>query len=739
MSRPGLTPHRLPHDRSTPTVVKAEPNAISLWAPEAPAEPTFNMAEYWRLLMKHRMLIAIIFVAALGVGAVATLLMTPIYTASTTFQIDRESAKVVEDSLDTGEALVAGEEFFQTQYGLLRSRSLAERVVNDLGLARTDAFLKEMGSPSADAPAASRRAAVLATVRENLGVEPIRGSRLVHVTFDSPSPALSAKVANAFADAFIKANLDRRFESSAYAREFLEERIAQTKAKLEQSERELVAYAAQQQIISLSEPGPQSAGTQSLAQSDLVALNASLAQATAARVAAEAKWRQAASRPLMGVPEVLASPTIQELSQTLAKLNAEYQQKLSRYQPEFPEMLQLKAQIDETTRQRNAAAADIRASIQSQYQAALNEENALRGRVNGLKGAVLDQRDRSVQYNILQRELDTTRTLYDGLLQRYKEIAVAGGVATNNISIVDRADVPVSPSKPNLLYNMALAAFLGLGLAVLAAFVAEALDESLLSPEDVEAKLGTPVLGAIPLLSRGTTPTTALADVRSAFSEAYYSLRTALQFSTADGAPDTLLVTSARQGEGKSTTAAAVAINLARVGARVLLVDADLRNPSLHRLLKTPNERGLSNVLSGSCSALEPVLATDLRNFSFMPCGPLPPNPAELLGGTRLGDFLQEARESFDIIVMDGPPVLGFADAPLLAAATNGTIFVVESKSTRRGPARHALRRLQVGRAKLIGAVLTKFNARAMAYGSYEYSYDYHYGLDQKPKQAART
>jgi capsular exopolysaccharide synthesis family protein len=550
---------------------------------------------------------------------------------------------------------------------------------------------------------------------------------------------LAARVANGVAENFIQSNLDRKFESSSYAREFLEERITQTKDRLESAERQLVAYAANQQIINVGEPSEGAAtggATESLTSNNLVALNSALARTRAERVAAEERWRSAGTSDLMTLPEVLQNPTVQRLTEQRALLDAEYQQKLSIYQPDYPEMVQLKARIDEADGQIRTIASNIRSSIQSQYQIAANQERSLQAQVNALKGDVLDLRDRSIQYNILQRELDTTRTLYEALLQRYKEVGVTGGVTANNISIVDLATPPREPSKPSLLLNMALAAMLGLGLGVLAALVLEALDETLATPDDVEKKLGVAVLGVTPFLEKGETPLEALADIRSGFSEAYYSLRTALQFSTPDGAPGTLLVTSARPAEGKSTTAYATALNLARVGKRVLLVDGDLRNPSMHRVVGVENERGMSNLLSGSADLAGVVRPTSQENLFFIPCGPLPPNPAELWGGDRLPQFLAETRNNFDHVIIDGPPVLGFADSPILAAAVSGVLFALESHGTRRGQARGALKRLQVGRAHLLGVVLTKFSTKSAAYnyGGYDYAYDYHYGAEPEAK-----
>lgn len=711
-------------------------------------QPAFDLAVYWRLALKYRLLILGCLISVLTIGAALTLLMTPIYTAKATLQIDREAARVFNaDDVTPRENMAQGEEFFQTQYGLLRSRSLAERVIESLGIASSDASLKAIGvepppaTGTAAEQAARRRAIALGTVQGNLVISPVRGSRLVAVGYDNPDPVVAARIANGFAENFIQANLDRKFESSKYAREFLEERIAQTKDRLEAAERQLVAYAANQQIINISEPGEGGAdagSTRSLTSNNLVALNGSLAEARAARVAAEEKWRSARSSDLMSIPEVLQNPTVQRLSEQRAVLNAEYQQKLSVYQPDYPEMIQLRAQIEEAEGQIQTIATNIRRSIQGQYEVAANEERSLQAQVTGLTGDVLDLRNRSVQYNILQRELDTTRTLYEGLLQRYKEVGVTGGVTANNISIVDAAKPPASPSKPNLLLNLALAALMGLGLGVIAALVLEVLDETIATPDDAENKLGIPVLGVVPLLEKGQTTTAAMANIRSGFSEAYYSLRTALQFSTPDGAPSSMLVTSARPAEGKSTTAYSIALNLARVGRRVLLVDGDLRNPSMHRVVGVDNERGVSNLLSGAAELATLTLKTGEPNLFFIPCGPLPPNPAELWGGDRVRRFIQEARADFDHVIIDGPPVLGFADAPLLAAAVGGVVFVVESRGTRRGQARGALRRLDVGQAHLLGMVLTKFNAKSTSYGSYDYAYDYNYGGEQEAGTAVR-
>ena len=698
-----------------------------------PADPAgrVTLAAFGRAVVKHIGLIALGLAIGLAIGAAATLLTRPIYTARTTLQIDREAVKVVNGE-DQTPVDNLGEEFFQTQYGLLKSRALAVRVAESLGLAADDHFVQAMtarhpGAVAKPQTAEEKRDRLIALLQSNEGVTPERGSRLVAVTFSSPDPALSARVANAFAENFIAAALDRRFESSSYARDFLEKRIAQVKAKLEVSERELVAYAASQQIIQLPNAGQPNAAEAgpSLAGANLESFNTALAAARTERIKAEQKWRQAQTVTGVGLTEILQSPTFQILSQEKAKQVAEYQDKLRIFKPDYPEMLQQKARIEETQRQLDMEAANVKSSLRAQYEAALSNEKALMSQVDGLKTAVLDLRGRSIRYTILQREVDTNRTLYDGLLQRYKEVGVAGGVASNNISVVDRAEPPTFPSRPRPFLNLALAALAGLLLGAAMAVVREALDQAIRTPADFEAGLELPLLGSIPALKKGMTPKQALTDNRSAMSEAYQSLRSALQFSTADGFPKTLLITSPWPRSGKTTTAFAIAQFVARLGFRVLLVDADLRNPSVQALVEADGGLGLSSLLTGGAVLKEAVQTTPYANLFAVTAGPHAPNPAELLAGPRLRALLDEAGAVFDMIVIDGPPIMGLADAPLIGSAVAGSLLVVEAGRTTRAQVRLALRRMGLGGANVLGGLLNKCK---VSHASYGYGYGYGYG-----------
>jgi succinoglycan biosynthesis transport protein ExoP len=706
-----------------------------------------RLLTYWRIVYTRRWLVLSIFIAAILIGVAVTLLATPLYSASATLEINREAPKIVnvQDAQPT-EVDTTDDEFFETQYALLKSRSLAERVANALNLADNQAFLTQFNggggsalmsliAPGAgarsNASRAVRQSSAVALVQEHLTITPVRGSRVVAVSYESPSPTIAAWIANAAAENFITATIDRRFQANAYAKTFLEQRLAEVKQKLEDSEKGLVDYAESERIINVAGPPAQDAtgGTgpgRSIETSDLVALDAELDAAKGERIAAQERWSHARSAAGLNDPEVLGNATITTLQNARAELAAKYAQDLGKFTPDYPTMIQTKAQIAELDKEISTQSETIKGSLKTAYDTALGREAALLAQVNGLKGTLLDQDKRSIQYNILQRDVDTNRTLYDGLLQRYKEIGVAGGIGTNNISVVDKANPPGSPFSPKPLHNIALAAAIGLALGLLAAFGLELMDESVRSPDDVETKMALPMLGSIPLLST-LAPLDALKDRRSIVSEAYYSARTALQFSTSDGTPRSLVVTSSRPGEGKTTTAMALALNFARLGLRVLLIDSDLRHPSLHRLLDRPIDRGLTLFLTNSVGLDDIIQTTDYKNLFLTTSGPVPPNPAELLAGPRFAALLAEAESKFDLVVMDSAPVMGLADAPLIASVAAGTVFVIEAGWTRTALAKIALGRLRAANARIIGCLLTKFNAKKAGYG-YGYGDSYGYG-----------
>ncbi|MCX7034403.1 MAG: polysaccharide biosynthesis tyrosine autokinase [Arenimonas sp.] len=735
----------------THALARAQSQAISLdvRSPDAAATgDEIDLLSYWRILVKRRWTVLGAAAIVVASALVATLLTTPVYRASVSMQIERDNVKVLDIGATQNENAY-DYEFYTTQYELLRSRALAQRVAADLGL--TDqAQLDRLVAPSTwgrvtsvfnradeeteptEQDLEALQARLTGVISGGLTVTPVRDTKLVLISFDSVDPAFAARAANAVADAFIATSLERRLGSSGYAKEYLEDRLSELKLKLEDSERKLVEFAQKEQIISSS------GSTGTLSEQNLESLNGAIGQARQDRIKAEARWRQAqASRGTVLLGEIGENSIITSLQERRATLMAEYQDKLRLYKPAYPLMQQLKGQIDEVEKQIADEVGNIKSAIQAEFLAAQEQEKLLAEQMASLRTEVLDLQGRSIQYNIFKREVDTNRELYDGLLQRYKEIGVAAGVTVNNISVVDRAE-GAGKFKPDLRRNLLMGLFAGLVLGVLLALVFEFLDDTLKSVDDVEKQLGLAVLGVIPKLKPPMTPAAALEDPRSAFSESYRSVRTALQFSTDTGVPRCLLVTSATPSEGKSTTALTLAKNFAQLGKKVLIIDSDLRNPSLHRALGVENGRGLSNYLAGAAKATEVIRATDIPHLMFMPTGPLPPNPAELLMGPRLLTLLSIAAEKFDQVIIDGPPVMGLADAPILSNVATGTLLIVEAGQTRVAVARDAVKRLVAARAHVVGTLLTKFSAKhagGHGYGGYNY---YSYGGADEAKKLTR-
>ena len=567
-------------------------------------------------------------------------------------------------------------------------------------------------------------------VLADLNVEPVRSSSIVALSYENSNAQLAQRIVNSIADTYIAINLERRYDASTYARNFLQDRLQQLKQKLEESEKDLVAYGEQANIDVVN-----SADKQTLVQSALSSASADLAKASTDRLRAELLWQQAQNTDGLNLPQILQDAAIQKLRSTRADLVGQYQDKLAAFKPAYPEMKQLQSQIDEVDRQIDAEVGLVKNSIKAAYDNAVATEKSLSDRVNELKSQVADFETRSIQYNILEREVDTNRQLYDGLLQRYKEIGVAGGVGINNISIVDRAEVPDVPYKPRLTVNLAIAFMFGLLAGVAGILVREHLGDTFESPEDVEASLGVPLLGIIPLVRDPAERLNSLQDPHSELAESYRSLCTSLQFSTASGMPKVLHVASPRASEGKSTAAAAIARNLAKLGNRVLLIDADLRRPSQHKHFKIANDVGISNCLTGVAFPPDVFKKTDVPGLTLMACGPLPPNPVELLSSHHMLSLLTVASEEYDAVIVDGPPVAGLADAPLLASMAAGTLLVVDASSTRRRIAISALQRLRFARGQVIGAVVNKVDLAQRAYGySYGYEYSDYYGPSPSEK-----
>jgi capsular exopolysaccharide synthesis family protein len=572
-------------------------------------------------------------------------------------------------------------------------------------------------------------------LRSNVRISPIRLSRLVDVSWTAPDPSFAARVANAWATAFIQANIERRFEETAYARNFLEQRLDQVRRRLEESERRLVGYASNQEIINIPvDTGGEGGATRerSLTAESLASLNSALAEATAQRIQAESRLANRGASI-----ESLSNATIAQLRQRRGELAADYARMLTQFQPDYPPAAALHEQIRQLDQSITQEEGRVRSSLSNAYQDSVQRERLLNGQVEVLKQDFLNQRRRSIQYNIFQRDVDTNRELYDGLLQRYKEIGVAGVVGGNNVSVVDQAKVPGAPAYPRPFLNLLIALVVGLGIGIGLALLREQMDETLTDPADLEKQVGLPLLGAIPNTG-AADPNTELKDPKSGVTEAYLSVQSSLAFSSDHGIPKSLMVTSTRPGEGKSTTARALAHSIARGGTRTVLVDADMRSPSVHGDLGLPNERGLSNYLAGTEEIDRLVQYPSSEPFAVLTAGPQPPNAAELLRGAKLDALVADLLGKFDQVIIDSPPVMGLADAQIIASRTEGTVFVLEAGGVKARIARRAIDRLRQGRARLLGTILTKFDARR-AHFAYGYDYGYGYGYGRRYGDAAES
>ena len=704
------------------------------------------LRQYLRIGLRWKWVIAGSIATAILLSLIITLLMTPLYTAISTIEIAREQDKIVKVEGVEQESNSANLEFYQTQYGLLQASSLARRVAKDLRLVDNQKFFDDFGvAPAGNASAsaagvlgakgrAAREQQAGEILLENVSISPVRGSSLVEIAFTGPDPALAARVSNAWTKHFIQTNLERRFESTSYARKFLEDRLASLQVRLEESERLLVGYAANQRIINIPVAGP--GGSQSertILADDLASLNSELSVATADRIKAQSRLGRTARNSGISA-EALNNSAITGLRQKRAEVAAEYAKLMSQFEVGYPPARAVESQLRELDRSIAREERRITDSLQSTYGQSQAREQALELRVNQLKDGLIDQRRRSIQYNVFQREVDTNRQLYEGLLQRYKEIGVAGGVGTNNVSVVDAAELPEKPSSPRLALNLLLALLAGAMIGIALALGLEQIDEAISDPAQVANTLNLPLLGTVPD-TEDVDPRVALADRKSPIVEAYLSVQTNLEFSTNHGVPRSFMVTSTRPAEGKSTTAFALAHSLARSKRKVVLIDGDMRSPSVHGLFGLVNGLGLSNYLAGSEDIGSLISKTDVANLDVIVAGPIPPNAAELLTGDRLSTLLEHLLRTYDHVVIDSPPVMGLADAPLIANKVEGAIYAVESHGIRSTLVKTAIGRLRSANARIFGAVLTKFDSKRAHYG-YGYEYGYGYGENDTVKPA---
>ena len=700
---------------------------------EAEPEPdSFNPLTLLLYVIRYRWLIAFLVAVGLVCGAVFTMMQTPRYRATAQLEVLVPSAKVFQDIEVVSEATDVRS--FLTAREKLKSRALAQRAVYELGLTEKEDFLfpKPDFSPanlfsrafgierSTDINEYSpehREAIAVGRVMGNLSVDLVTNTSLLKVSFSDQQPVYAQSVANQIAQSFIDQRVDQTSETSGLARQFIQEQVVQVKERLQQSEKALVDYAKEAGITVTGDEN-------SLISANMTAINAALAKAIEENLEYGRLVQQIEAGRGNGLEQVLASEGLATIRSRIAELSAEYQQKLSLFKPGFPEMKQLDSQIQELRKQADNGIAVITDSIRLKHEETQTKVADLRAKLAELEAEQAAYQDKNIQYTILKRDVESYRSQYESLIDKLNDIGVGADLKTQNAAVVDLAVLPGGPYSPSMSRNLALALALFAALGAALIYILELLNNTFSNPEQVEKELGVPVLGILPSVDEKEI-VNALADQRSGLSEAYRSLRTALQFSGADGMPRTLLVTSSEPSEGKSTTAFKLAQDFASLNTSVLLVDADMRKPNLHRMFGLDNTLGLSNLLTNTIRKEDfPKLlrTTKYPNVTIMTSGTIPPNPADLLSSSRMAAALGGLAKRYDLVIIDAPPIVGLSDAPILSRLADGSLLVVSANQVTRKSAVNALKRLRAAGANMLGTTLSKF---AVSRLDYNYAYRY--------------
>lgn len=717
---------------------------------------------YARILRKRLQTVFIVFVILFSVVLIVTLKQKRVYRAQALLEIQKENPDIPTIQ-ELYELDSVSDAYLRSQYTILASESLARRVIAELGLDTLREFnsprwwswgeKKNVLSPQVFAAGPIRAGAdrevyqrVLERFEDRLSINPINRSRLVAIQFDSLDADLAARVANSLAKNYVEQNLEARWSATQNAADWLSQQLSGVKAKLEKSEEQLQDYARRNNLVFLeSEKGPSwNAENEQIQQ-----LQEELTKAEAQRFEKEALYHIVEKGDYKALPGISENRLIQDLTERLAELKREYARLSTTFSADYPRVMEIQSQLDEITaaiqEQRKSAAS----TITNEYLAAVQREDLVRQGLREEQERMNDVASRAVQYNILKREVDTNRQLYEGLLQRLKEAGVSASLKASNIRIVDAAEPPTKPVKPRISLNLGVAAIFGLGLGIGVAFFQERLDDTLKGSGDVERLLGLAAVGLIPAVSqpngnshsvqRLLESTKALGrkengngrapvewhridtegPQQKVLIEAFRSLRTSLLLSTADRPPSTLLVSSTQPGEGKTTIATNLAITLAQVGQRVLLVDADLRSPSLHKLFRTQENLGLVSYLAGHQDWHAVVRPSGLPGLSLLFCGPIPPNPSELLSSRSMGALIRSAREQYDFVILDSAPMLALADSRILATQVSGVLLVVKDGTIPREQVKQTLSGIRSVGANVIGVALNRVDLDTRGYYSY--------------------
>jgi polysaccharide biosynthesis transport protein len=721
-----------------------------------------HLLDYWQVVLKRRWTVLACLFVVFATVAIGTLKKKPIYEAKVELEINPEEPQVLNfKEISQAAPTVDVDSYRETQYKVLQSRTLAERVVNDLRLYQLPEFYRNRGifglfqsnpkkipsrwDPGTPDPSIDAYRNAVSCFRNSVDVSPVRRSNLVDVTFDSYDPQLAALAANKLADDYIKQNLQVKWDETVQASEWLQGKLVELKGKLEKAEDNLQAYATRNGIVFISEK-------ENMVNARLEGLLTEYTKAQTERYSKESLYSLVESGKVQDLPGVLDNRLVQDLEEKLADSEKEYAQATTWVKPDYPRARQIQKQINSLQAKIEKEKRAVIQNISDNYHTAVQHESFLAKAVENQKKEVQDIANRSIQYNILKREVDTNKQLYEGLLQRMKEAQVSAGLKASNIRIVDSAEVPKYPAKPRVFLNLFLGAVLGLGVGVGLAFFQEYLDKTLKTPEEVEKLLRLPSLGVLPRFAlNGSGKGSAQEDLVIAAPEdkvaiapaiqtdpetveAYRSLRTSILLS-ASPVPRLLLVTSALPGEGKTTTTVNLGATLASLGSRVVIVDCDMRRPACHRSAGVENKPGFVQCLTGHVGLAEAVLPVPgVPNLSVIPCGPIPPNPAEVLSSRVTGELLHKLRNEFEYVLVDSPPLLSVADSRILATLTEAAILVTRAFETPYDVIWRARALLYGAGARILGVALNDVDLQRESYGSNSY---YRYGYGGYASQAA--
>jgi capsular exopolysaccharide synthesis family protein len=699
-----------------------------------------HIRDYLRVLHKRRRTVTTAFLLIVITTTLVTFTTVPIYESKARLLIESENPSVVNIKEVVQESQGRGD-YYTTQYNILQSRSLARKTIDQLNLwslgsAPTPSTLNARrvirtgvdavagwfsssraptGAPQAGETA--RESAAIDAFLGHLTIAPVRNSRLVDLLFRSPDPATASQAVNMLARLYIEQSLEFKFMSSKEASDWLGERLAEQRAKVEEAEAGLQRYREEKDAVSLDE-------RQNIVVQKLSDLNAAVTRAKTLRIEKESLYNQLRSiqhdrSALDTFPGILSNSFIQALKTNVADLQRQYATTSQTLGERHPEMKKLKSSIDATEARLQGEIGKVVESVRNEFLTAQAQENRLIDALDAQKGEALSLNRRGIEYGVLRREAESNRQIYDSLLQRAKETSISSELKTSNIRIIDPGETPRSPVVPRTRLNLMLGVFGGALFAIGLAFFFEYFDNRIRTPEEIKTHLGLPFLGFIPVVIKaGDTHAYPLLNngVAAGFVEAFRAIRTNVLFSSVEEGSRSLVITSSGPNEGKTLVATNLAMAMAQSGQRVLLIDADMRRPNVHSAFDLPADPGLSNVLVGDARASDAVKSTMVTGLWVLPGGRRSPNPAELLGSKRFRDFLTTLQEQFDWVILDSPPIMAVTDAALVSHVVSGVLFVVGAEMTSRAVARHALEQLAAAQGRTIGGVLNRIDLRRNAY-----------------------